>query len=103
MKTTEFCYWLQGLFEVADPKTLDERQVSLIKAHLNMVFHHDIDPSYPADQQGALNALHTGKPPVQPPRPQASPFPPSKPTPSFFQLVNPSDLNDDNDPPRVRC
>lgn len=46
MKSVEFCYWLQGLFELQDPKNLDEKQVDLIKRHLNMVFFHEIDPSY---------------------------------------------------------
>ncbi len=58
MKSVEFCYWLQGIFELADPKTLDERQTALIKKHLAMVFAHEIDPSYPPGQQDALNALH---------------------------------------------
>lgn len=60
MKSTEFCYWLQGLFELGNPKVLDERQTDLIKRHLNMVFVHEIDPSYPAQQQNVLNAIHSG-------------------------------------------
>ena len=58
MKEREFCYWLQGLFEVGKPLTLDEEQVAAIKAHLNMVFFHEIDPSYPAEQQDKLNEIH---------------------------------------------
>jgi hypothetical protein len=60
MKATEFAFWLQGLFELADPKTLDEKQVDLIKKHLNMVFIHEIDPSYPKEQQDDLNNAHNG-------------------------------------------
>ena len=60
MKSTEFCYWLQGLFELGNPKVLDERQTDLIKRHLNMVFVHEIDLSYPAQQQNVLNAIHSG-------------------------------------------
>lgn len=60
MKSTEFCYWLQGMFELADPETLDEHQTELIKRHLNMVFLHEIDPSYPVAQQKPLQALHDG-------------------------------------------
>lgn len=66
MKSTEFCYWLQGLFELGNPKALDERQTDLIKRHLHMVFLHEIDPSYPADQQVALDNAHEGKPVVAP-------------------------------------
>lgn len=58
MKSVEFAYWLQGLFELAEPKTLDEKQTDLIKRHLAMVFLHEIDPSYPAKEQPKLNNLH---------------------------------------------
>lgn len=60
MKSTEFCYWLQGLFEIGKPTTLDAEQVQTIKNHLNMVFVHEIDPSYPKEQQAALNEAHAG-------------------------------------------
>ena len=65
MKSVEFCYWLQGLFEVGKPTTLDAEQVTTIKNHLNMVFVHEIDPSYPQGQQKALNETHeAGKPKI---------------------------------------
>lgn len=60
MKAVEFCYWLQGVFEVADPKSLTEEQTDIIKKHLALVFIHDIDPSYPKDQQEKLNKVHSG-------------------------------------------
>jgi hypothetical protein len=43
----DFCYWLQGFFELrGDPDCpLSIDQVSTIRAHLNMVFEHEIDPS----------------------------------------------------------
>lgn len=63
MKAVEFCYWLQGLFEVAEPTELNAKQTDLIKRHLNMVFIHDIDQRYPADQQELLNEAHA--PPVE--------------------------------------
>jgi hypothetical protein len=40
MNPLDFCYWLQGLMEVGNPKTLDETQVQHIKNHLNMVFEN---------------------------------------------------------------
>lgn len=58
MKAVEFCYWLQGLFEIADPKELNAEQVEIIKRHLNMVFYHEIDKLYPKDEQQILNELH---------------------------------------------
>ena len=60
MKSTEFCYWLQGLFELSDVKNLDEKQTSLIKKHLDLVFFHEIDKSYPEEQQLILNHIHSG-------------------------------------------
>jgi hypothetical protein len=59
MKSVEFCYWLQGLFEVGEPTQLNEKQTDLIKRHLNMVFIHEIDKTYPEGQQEALNDAHT--------------------------------------------
>lgn len=66
MKSTEFCYWLQGFFEInnaaPDPSSnLTRGQVEMIQKHLNMVFLHEIDPSYPKEQQAALNVLHDGE------------------------------------------
>lgn len=68
MTAREFCYWMQGMFELTDPKTLDERQTDLIKRHLAMVFLHEIDPSAgPPKMQELLDALHK-----QPPKDSAS-------------------------------
>lgn len=62
MKSVEFCYWLQGLFELGNPQTLNAEQTDLVKRHLAMVFHHEIDPSYGKSQaQSALNLLHGGQ------------------------------------------
>lgn len=38
MNEREFCYWLQGLFEVGGVKALDETQVQIVKDHLALVF-----------------------------------------------------------------
>lgn len=58
MKSVEFCYWLQGLFELGNPTTLNAEQTDLVKRHLAMVFHHEIDPSYGKLSQVALDAIH---------------------------------------------
>jgi hypothetical protein len=34
----EFCYWLQGFLELADPKRLTASQVKMIQQHLDLVF-----------------------------------------------------------------
>ena len=58
MTSVEFCYWLQGFFEVGEPHTLNAKQTDLIQRHLNMVFIHEIDASYPTEQQKALEEEH---------------------------------------------
>lgn len=58
MKARDFCYWLMGALEVGDVDYLSEEQVANVKAHLNMVFIHDIDPTFPEKQQDALNEAH---------------------------------------------
>lgn len=61
MTSREFCYWLQGFFELASAaQTLAPDQVDLVRKHLAMVFKHEIDPSYP--EKEALDALHNPKP-----------------------------------------
>lgn len=45
MKAIEFCYWLQGLFEIHDVAELNAKQVNLINKHLEMVFVHEKEQS----------------------------------------------------------
>lgn len=56
MTSRDFCYWLQGYFEVANPQQLSVAEVNQVKKHLALVFKHEIDPSYP--NQEALNEIH---------------------------------------------
>lgn len=59
MTSRDFCYWLQGVFEVADPTRLDEAATAKIKAHLALVFAHELDPSMgDKSKQDLLNAIH---------------------------------------------
>ena len=59
MTSRDFAYWLQGLFELGNPKALDENQTDLIKRHLAMVFVHEIDPSAGGPkEQAVLNEIH---------------------------------------------
>lgn len=39
MTTEQFCYWMQGFFEISNPKELNAKQVQIIKDHLNLVFN----------------------------------------------------------------
>lgn len=60
MTSRDFCYWLQGFLEIADPTDgISEGQTEIVKRHLSMVFAHEIDPSFPAHQQDHLNQIHT--------------------------------------------
>ncbi len=58
MTSREFCYWLQGFFELEGPAEIDYDTLQIIKSHLAMVFKHEIDPSYPNGQ--LLQEIHGG-------------------------------------------
>lgn len=68
MTSRDFCYWLQGYFELADAQdqqtknyTLSAGQIGMIKNHLAMVFKHEIDPSHgDAAHQAELSKAHQG-------------------------------------------
>lgn len=71
MTSRDFCYWLQGFFELEEsgPKppeyalTLNSSQTDMIRKHLAMVFKHEIDPSMgDKKHQAELDALHDDKP-----------------------------------------
>lgn len=61
MTSRDFCYWLQGAFELFNPEEgLTSKQLDVVKNHLNLVFRHEIDPSMGDEQhQESLNMLHT--------------------------------------------
>ncbi len=44
MNSIDFCFWLQGCFEITETKELSREQIDIIKNHLNLVFIHEIDP-----------------------------------------------------------
>lgn len=58
MTSRDFVYWLQGLFELAKPEQLNAEQTELIRRHLQLVFIHEIDPSFPQEQQDQLQTAH---------------------------------------------
>jgi hypothetical protein len=59
LTSRDFAYWLQGFYEVGKPTSIDENQTELIRKHLNMVFVHEIDPSFPAEQREKLANSHS--------------------------------------------
>jgi hypothetical protein len=60
MQSRDFCYWLQGFFEIAGTNsTLTKAQCKTIQAHLAMVFAHEIDPSHGTPEHRAeLQDIH---------------------------------------------
>jgi hypothetical protein len=65
MTSRDFCFWLQGFFEVAGERTKPEApeigrgQAQLIQQHLALVFKHEIDPAMGGpEKQADLNKIH---------------------------------------------
>jgi hypothetical protein len=66
MTSRDFCFWLQGYFEIKGGTEgagtaggLSAEQAEMIRRHLALVFKHEIDPSAgPPAHQAALDALH---------------------------------------------
>lgn len=61
MTSVNFCYWLMGFFEISNASVITEEQTDMIKKHLNLVFFHEIDPSYTNDKtkQEKMNEIHS--------------------------------------------
>ncbi len=60
MRSRDFCFWLQGFFELKDPQAVvSPEQVEIIRKHLALVFKHEIDPSMGDEKmQDLLNHVH---------------------------------------------
>jgi len=63
MNAIDFCFWLQGFYEISGKTILTPEQSEIVQQHLNLVFKHEIDPlresqtKTPASQ---LNQAHHG-------------------------------------------
>lgn len=79
MNSRDFAFWLQGIFELGEVTSFNEKQTEMIRRHLSLVFIHEIDPSMSADPevQAKLNEAHDGSSPAVVPAPVYVP----KPTP----------------------
>lgn len=68
MTSRDFAFWLQGWFEIQNPKSASGEVLDMIKAHLNLVFKHEIDPSidkhHTLEEITELNEIHN-KPTLQ--------------------------------------
>ncbi len=59
MTSRDFCFWLQGMFEISSVESLTAEQTKIVKDHLNLVFKHEIDPSMGSEtHQTILNTAH---------------------------------------------
>lgn len=45
MTPEQFCYWLQGYFEMSETEKLDKKHVKILKDHLALVFKK-VTPNY---------------------------------------------------------
>lgn len=45
MQSQQFCYWLQGSFELNDTCEFSPQETQVIKEHLDMVFQYDHHPN----------------------------------------------------------
>lgn len=57
MTEREFCYWLQGLFEVGKPASLTAEQTEMIRKHLALVFTNVTANPYLGPTRAAAMAL----------------------------------------------
>lgn len=86
MTSRDFAYWLQGFFEVSNPKEMTSEQIDMVRKHLNLVFVHEIDPSFGGpEEQAKLNEIHDPACPIKPTKPV-------KPTSSGFNPSRPDTL-----------
>ena len=54
MEPLQFAYWLQGYFEVAEPTFLGEKEITIIRQHLDTIFNKVTEGYTP------LNTIYTG-------------------------------------------
>lgn len=68
MTSRDFCFWLQGYFEVSGSSAMDREQADIVKRHLSLVFKHEIDPAMGGpEKQAKLSDLHSPNPTYGPP------------------------------------
>ena len=64
MNSIDFCYWLQGYFEISGTTELTKEQSAIVQNHLNLVFVHEIDNLYDngdKDTKQNYHNIHQGK------------------------------------------
>lgn len=64
MNTIDFCYCLQGFFEVSEATEVTPKQVEMIKNHLNLAFKHEIDPLRESQTTASVDELNHAHTPI---------------------------------------
>ncbi len=86
MQSRDFCFWLQGFFELSgDATTISAEQSAMIRRHLDMVFRHEIAPETPgvqARERSVPTPVPTA-PPAPKPDPVREPREPEAPQPEL--------------------
>ena len=63
MNTIDFCFWLQGYFEINGVDEISKEKAEIIQNHLSLVFKHEIDPMRDGETTtpaSVLNNAHNG-------------------------------------------
>ena len=61
-----FCFWLKGFFELSNADTISDKQLQIIKDHLDLVFdkitpdRNGITQTYDGDGLNILHTKHSG-------------------------------------------
>jgi hypothetical protein len=73
MQSRDFCFWLQGFFELSDDTTaISADQAAVISRHLELVFRHEIAP-LAREKPTPDVPVHEPAPPRPAPTPQPAP------------------------------
>ena len=89
MRSRDFCFWLQGYFELSDsPGRITAEQAALVRRHLDLVFAHELAPT-------SFEAPVKQPEPALPPVPVTHPCEPAHETPAPTRPVEPQ-----TEPPR---
>lgn len=63
MNAIDFCFWLQGYFEISGDEHIDQKKMKIIKDHLALAFVHEIDEKRELETSAskhALDSAHNG-------------------------------------------
>jgi hypothetical protein len=68
MTTRDFCFWLQGFFEInGEDKAMTDKQAKMVKEHLDSVFQHGVKSGDVA--VGPPTNIPNAAPAIPPPNP----------------------------------